>query len=106
VCNIGATLTNRLHLTDTLPIGLAYISGSLTSTSGIVDASLTPMLRWSGSLSQTPTVTITYAASVTETNARILTNTAIIDAGPTGQWLRSATIVVNGYGVYLPSVQR
>jgi uncharacterized repeat protein (TIGR01451 family) len=102
----GATLTNTLRLTDTLPIGLAYVSGSLTSSSGIVDSSQSPMLRWSGSLSQTPTVTITYAAIVNETNARVLTNTAIIDAGPAGQWLRSATIVVNGYAVYLPIARR
>lgn len=106
VRNTGATLTSTLRLTDTLPIGLAYISGNLTSTSGTVDASQSPMLRWSGSLSQTPTVTITYAASVTETNARVLTSMAIIDAGPAGQWLCRATIVVNGYAVYLPLARR
>jgi uncharacterized repeat protein (TIGR01451 family) len=104
--NVGASLTDTLRVTDTVPIGLAYVAGSLSATSGVSSDAGAPILLWSGAISQTPTVTITYAVTITESSARLITNTAHIDAGQAGTLARSATIVANGLSVYLPLVLR
>jgi uncharacterized repeat protein (TIGR01451 family) len=102
--NQGRLITNTFHLTDTLPIGLTYVPGSLTATVGTRDDSLKPMLRWSGALSDTFAATITYRVVVTETAIRLITNTVSIEAGPAGTLQLSAAIIANGYSVYLPLV--
>ncbi len=50
-------------LTDTLPANLTYVSGSFTATSGTVDDSQSPLLRWSGTLPPGLT-TLRYRAQV------------------------------------------
>ncbi len=104
--NTGALLTDTLHLTDTLPIGLAYVSGTFTSTSGTIVDGNAPTLLWSGTLSATPAVTLTYRALVTDTLSRTIGNTAQVNAGMAGQFQLSASIVVNGSNIYLPLVRR
>lgn len=103
--NTGAALTESLSLTDTVPAGLAYLPGSLSATAGATDDSAAPTLLWSGTLTGTA-VTITYAATVTETQPRVITNTVTVDAGSAGTLTRSAVIVVNGWVVYLPLAAR
>jgi uncharacterized repeat protein (TIGR01451 family) len=104
--NTGALLTDTLHLTDTLPIGLAYVSSTFTSTSGTIDDSFAPTLRWSGTLSATPAVTLTYRALITETLSRVIINTAQVNAGTAGQFQLSTAIIVNGSSIYLPLIRR
>jgi uncharacterized repeat protein (TIGR01451 family) len=104
--NGGALLTDALHVTDVVPIGLAYVSGSLTGTAGLVDASAAPLLRWSGTLSATPYVTLTYRALVTETLTRLITNVAQVDAGSAGALSLSTAIVTNGQAIYLPVIMK
>jgi uncharacterized repeat protein (TIGR01451 family) len=106
VHNAGAPLTDTLTLTDAVPAGLGYVTGSLTGTLGVPDDGSAPLLHWSGVLSSTPAVTITYAVTVAETGARLISNTATLDAGSAGLVSRTAAIVVNGYVVYLPLVAR
>ena len=98
--NIGAVPTDTVRVTDTVPIGLAYLNGSLTATAGVIDQSSAPQLRWSGSLSITSIVTLTYRATVTETAARPITNVVQIN----GALTRSAAIISNGQAQYLPLI--
>jgi uncharacterized repeat protein (TIGR01451 family) len=100
----GALLTDTVYLTDTVPSGLAYLPGSLTASHGDPIDSGTPTLRWSGLLSSTPVVTLTYRVSVTEPSPRSISNSAMIDAGWAGLLTRSTTIIANGQDLYLPLV--
>ncbi len=63
--NSGAPSTDVVFLTDTVPVGLSYIPGSLAATQGSVDDSQSPVLRWQGPLSSTPEIIITYRVRVT-----------------------------------------
>ena len=104
--NSGAPFTDTIRLTDTVPAGLAYVPGSLAATLGVPDESARPVLHWSGVLSRTPAVTLTYAVTVTEVEARPISNVVNLDAGTAGLLTRSATIVANGYIIHLPFVAR
>jgi hypothetical protein len=78
----------------------------LNASQGIPDDSAVPTLRWSGVLSSTPMVTLTYAVSVTETGSRAISNTVSIDGGAAGMLSRSSMITANGQDVYLPLVSK
>lgn len=99
-------LTNTVYLTDTVPRGLAYVPHTLTASTGTSNDSAAPTLRWSGKLTGNPVVTISYAVTVTEESARLITNTVHIEAGPAGNLERTAAIIANGRTVYLPWVTR
>jgi len=102
--NAGAPFTPTVYLSDTVPPGLAYVAGTLTATLGLPDDSAAPLLRWSGALSNSAAVTLTYTVTVTAGTPQIISNTATIASAPVGPLQRSAAIVVNGWGVYLPMV--
>lgn len=104
--DLAIPLTTTFCLTDVVPSGLAYVSGTFTATAGDIDATLPPTLAWSGTLTPTPIITLTYAVTVTETSPRFISNTVTIDAGPAGSLTRSTTIVANGHALYLPLVLR
>ncbi|MBN1810690.1 MAG: PQQ-dependent sugar dehydrogenase [Anaerolineae bacterium] len=63
--NTGALVAQTAFVTDTVPVGLGYVSGSLTATAGSVDESGRPLLRWHGLLSWSPVITVTYRVTVT-----------------------------------------
>jgi uncharacterized repeat protein (TIGR01451 family) len=63
--NTGAPSDETAYLTDTVPTGLGYVAGSLTATQGHVDDSQDPILRWTGSLTPTRQITITYQVTAT-----------------------------------------
>lgn len=104
--NSGIPFTHTVHLTDTVPPGLAYIPTTLTATQGTPDASTAPMLRWSGVLSDTTVVTVTYATTVTvpADTAQFIRNTVTISAEPIGTITRTATIIANGRTTFLPLI--
>jgi len=97
-------ISASLKVTDVVPSGLSYISGTLIASSGVVSQSLAPTLCWSGWVSSTPPVTITYAVTVTDNTTRAIINTATIAISGTQPINRSATIIVNGYSVFLPTI--
>ena len=99
-------LTNTVNMTDTIPARLEYIPGSLTSSSGIVDDSKAPDLSWTGALTPTPRVTISYQVTVTTTSPLFITNTAAIQSVGYDPIERSATVIANGYHNYLPLIFR
>jgi len=103
--NLTAPLTATVHLTDEVPLELSYVPGTLTATTGIV-TDTAPTLRWSGFLSPTPAVTVTYAVTVNTTLTQTITNVAVI-AAPGYQTITcTATIVANGYATYMPLILR
>jgi hypothetical protein len=91
-----------LHLADDIPDGLSYIPGSLSASTGEAHYEGRTIL-WSGALSFTSVMTLTYAALVEEAEEpTTISNTAVIDAGEYGVFTCSTTIVVDGISVYLP----
>ena len=115
VRNSGAPSTQTVYLTDTLPSGVpleAYSCVLATGGSGPVPPVPPPDLcnnnwvTWHGSFSSTSAITLTFRATVTETAIRLITNTVMIDTGPTGRLERDAVVIANGRAVYLPLVIR
>jgi uncharacterized repeat protein (TIGR01451 family) len=96
--NTGVPFYDTVRVTDTVPAGLSYVPGSLAASSGSIDASAAPTLKWSGTMSTTPTsiVTITYRALVTAGPGEIITNTAVIDPALNPALTRSATLLIGG----------
>jgi len=95
-----------IRLTDTVPDGLSYVSGTLTATAGTVADIAAPTLRWSGVLSPTPTVTVTYAVTVSTTTPQVITNTAVIVAPGYQTISRTATVYATPRRLFLPVVMR
>jgi uncharacterized repeat protein (TIGR01451 family) len=93
--NSGQPFYETVRVIDTLPTGLAYVSGSLTATLGTVDAAAAPVLKWNGVLSSTRLVTITYRALVTALTGQIITNAATIDPVINPPLIRIASLTVN-----------
>jgi len=62
--NTGDPLAGTLYMTDTLPAGVTYASGTLTATAGTV-TSAAPNLYWQGTPAGTTPVTVTYRVTVT-----------------------------------------
>jgi uncharacterized repeat protein (TIGR01451 family) len=104
--NAGASLSDPVYVTDTVPADLSYVAGSLTATLGTPDESAAPTLRWWGGLSDTTAVTLSYATtvSVTADSSQYIRNLATIHAASSGTITRTAAIVANGRAVYLPLV--
>ncbi len=107
--NAGAPLTRTVTLTDAVPAGLTYISGTLVASTGVVTDSEAPLLRWSGLLTPAPSAVITYVVTVdvisgTPSLPRLLTNVASITAPGVGTMTRSASICVDFRQIYLPLV--
>ncbi len=99
-------ITTTASLSDRLPAGLGYVSGTLTATRGTVDDGSAPLLHWSGELSPTAGVTVTYRAVVTTTATAALTNTAHLSAQGYAPLSDTVTLIVNPVFVYLPLVVR
>ena len=104
--NMSVPATTTLTLEDNLPLGLSYVSSSLTATSGTVDDGSAPLLQWTGSLDTAPAVTITYAALVTEPSPTAIANTAVLSVSGYDSMTATETIVANGETAYLPLVVR
>lgn len=112
--NDTGPLTSTVLFSDTIQDGLSYVPGTLAATSGIVNDTASPILRWSGALSPTPAVTITYAATVTYITSgtatlilpRTITNTAVIEAPGYQPITRTATVHIHWQSLYLPLVKR
>jgi uncharacterized repeat protein (TIGR01451 family) len=106
--NLTAPLSATVHLTDTVPTGLSYVSGTLTAAGGTgtySDADA-PELIWSGVLSLTSAVTVTYVTTVTASMPQAITNTATIDVPGYQTITANATIVANPIQLWLPLVLR
>jgi uncharacterized repeat protein (TIGR01451 family) len=102
-------LSSTLQMTDELPSGLSYVPHSLTATpaaQGIITDTNTPTLAWSGVLSPTPVVTVTYAVTVNTPTAdpQIISNLVTVSAQGSKTVTNTATIIANGLKIYLPAI--
>ena len=104
VRNTGRLFPATVHVTDTLPSGLAYVPGSLIATSGIPNDSSAPTLKWSGVMSATPVVTVAFAVSVVMPNTAAIMNTAAINPGYGAPFARTVSLSVNPYQTFLPVI--
>lgn len=104
--NVGDPFPNIVRLTDTIPSGLDYVVGSLNASQGSADDASAPTLIWSGNMSDTSVVTVTYAVMVTTVNTETITNTVTIDPGIAAIFERATQIIANGARIYLPIVYR
>jgi uncharacterized repeat protein (TIGR01451 family) len=109
--NDTGPLSQTVHLTDTIPDGLSYVPGTLVATTGTVTDAYAPSLCWSGLLTPSADITVTYAVTVTPPaagSARTLafprTNTAVIVAPGYPPVTRTVTVLTNPYHIFLPSV--
>ncbi len=113
ICNATGPLSLTAVMSDVLPTGLVYIPGTFTASSGEVDETQAPLLQWTGALSPTANITLTYAAVVTYPDSSftaiipaILTNQANIAVPGYTSVARSVTLNVNMRHIYLPLVLR
>jgi uncharacterized repeat protein (TIGR01451 family) len=89
------------QMTDTVPESLSYIPGTLIATSGTITDTTAPVLGWTGDLSATASVTITYAVDVDIFTTQAITNMATVTAVDHQPITSTATIIANGYPLYL-----
>jgi uncharacterized repeat protein (TIGR01451 family) len=98
-------LTATIHVTDTVPAGLAYVPGSLNATSGTVDESAAPELRWNGTISPAAAVIISYQAQVTALDPLYIVNTAEATAAGYARVTANMIVIANGLLTNLPAVE-
>lgn len=74
-------VTATVQMTDTLPTNLSYVQGS--AGVGVVYDGSSRSIRWSGVVSATSAVSVTYRATITSPidNGTLITNTASINDG-------------------------
>ena len=89
-----------------MPAALEYVPGSFAATGGSIDASGAPMLKWSGVMSSTPVITLTYAVTVATTSTAAISNTALINPGYAPPFARTASVIVNPHYLFLPVIWR
>jgi len=109
--NATGSLSLTAIMSDVIRPGLAYIPGTFTATSGEVNETQAPLLQWTGVLSPTPDITLTYAAIVTPPVPgstvilpSIVVNQATIAVPGYQSITRSVTLKLNMLRVYLPMV--
>jgi uncharacterized repeat protein (TIGR01451 family) len=79
--NTGSLLSAPVFLTDTLPGGLTYNSGTFQASSGTTDdTSSLPDLLWQGNLADAPIVTMTYQVRVNNGVSGPLINSAEVSS--------------------------
>ena len=106
--NLTAPVTATVYLTDTVPAGLSYVPGTLTATGGTGSAieGAAPDLTWTGMLSPTAAVTVTYVTTVTTSAPQVIDAPALIVVPGYETLTITATITINPYQVWLPLVLR
>jgi uncharacterized repeat protein (TIGR01451 family) len=97
---ISATLT----LTDAIPAPLTYVPGSANvEPSGSGTLLIDDTVRWSGVVTGTQPVTITFQATVpVTTTSWVIVNRAWVSRDDAAPVERTATCVLNEFGVHLP----
>jgi uncharacterized repeat protein (TIGR01451 family) len=103
--NAGSTLAG-VRMTDTLPAQMSLV-GDVVASSGII-AVEGAQITWSGEVSASTGVTVTYALKVgaeVEAGTKV-TNTIVLDDGGGQVITRSVTVIVGGIALHLPFLKR
>jgi uncharacterized repeat protein (TIGR01451 family) len=107
--NQGSLSLTGVHLTNTLPSALTYVTGSLTSSAGqgvfIPDAA-SGVITWSGDMGAQATVKLAYLADVAQTGATSygIINQASLDDWHAPPYQLQALVIVNPRFLYLPLI--
>ncbi len=103
--NPGPTLPG-VWVTITLPVDLHY-RGDLTASSGQTGIA-SNIITWTGNVLAATPVTVSWSVTVgaTAIQPQALRTTAIINDQTHPPLSRTATVIVNGYPVYLPVIYR
>jgi hypothetical protein len=101
----GPTLYG-VHVTDTLPAQSTYLGNVWASAGSAAYTPSPPTVTWTGNVSASVPVTITFGLTLTVSAPTVVTDTAISDDGLGQLWLRSVTAIGNAKTVYLPLCQR
>lgn len=104
--DLDAPVTATVYLTDRVPAGLSYVTGTLSASDGVPIDADAPSLHWTGVLSPTPVVTVSYAVRLDTAEATIITNSAVIASPGYEPSSISAILFANPFKIYLPSVLR
>ncbi len=104
--NIGNSSAKNVIMTDTLPVGLTYISNTLTvNGTGSYDIN-SNVITWTGSLTESESVTMQFNALLanTLTDEGIITNTVYAVGATISLSSSVQTQYVTTYTVYLPLI--
>ena len=95
-----------VRVTDTLPLELYYL-GDLWASAGSYGEE-GGVITWTGNMLANGLVTITFGVTVSEqiTEPHTIANTAFINDGRGKIWERRSAMVVNGYAIYLPLLDK
>jgi len=104
--NTGRAPVTPITVTDVLPTGIMYIDGALCRSSwGNAPLCQSESIHWTGVLSVTDRVTISYAARVVTDQPAALINQMELDANPYGRYRCTSTpVIINALSVYLPLI--
>jgi hypothetical protein len=100
-------ITSTIRMTSVVPAGLSYVPGSLKvdpANAGAANASQAPTLVWQGTLDAP--VTIRYDVQVTESAARSIDVSFVVEDKPGRTQTYHQAISVNLQRVCLPIVMR
>ncbi|MBN2002702.1 MAG: DUF11 domain-containing protein [Anaerolineae bacterium] len=90
----GTPPTGTASIHDTIPTGLSYVPGSLEANIGTANDDNAPDLSWSGVLTPTPVVTLTYAAIVDVAESMEAVNSAVFEIEGLAPMTRTATVQI------------
>ena len=105
--NPGAKLPYTVRMTDTLPGNAYLVADSLAASSGTWGVGGTRgAITWTGSVSDSVTLTYVMTTSTAITPLAVILNTAMINDGMGNFHARTAGAIVDGYATYLPMVRK
>ena len=99
-----------VRVTDTLPVELQVL-GDLWASAGSYGASVGPgptVITWTGTVQDGQPVTITYGVTISQgiNGPTAVLNRALVDDGQGLVWELEAAVIVNGYAVLMPLIQK
>jgi uncharacterized repeat protein (TIGR01451 family) len=104
--NTGTQAASTAYVTDTIPSGTFYRSGSLSWTPGVGSGSYdgaNDRILWSGPIGVGEVVTISFGVNITIQSTGVITNSALLNDGPHGVITRTATTWVAALEVVNPT---
>ncbi len=104
--NPGPPLSS-VRVTDTLPSNATLLNGSVNTSSGSWGVN-GGMLTWTGAVSTSISVTLTYVMTTSSniTLPTAIVNTVLIDDGLGNVLARTIGATVNGYETFLPMLRK
>ena len=91
-----------VHVTDTLPAQGTYLGNVQASAGSPAYTGSPPAITWTGNVSTSVPVTITFSLQLNTSAPTVISDTALSDDGLGQLWRRSATTIGNAKTVYLP----